>query len=243
MPWDFALILLAMATLVPWRGAVRMRQLLARPQLASTDRLALYASTIAFQWFAVALVVWRSHARGLTSRDLGLSLVQKDRAWQTAVSLCILLVLGQLLSLRYVARLPPERQGFLRLMANKVLPQNLVESLAFLALTGTVALCEEFLYRGFVFAVIQRATSSAGLATAGSALVFALAHLYQGKRGVRTTFFVGLLFGVTRIWTGSIAPTILVHFLVDLVAGVVAPRWLRNTGAQAQAAPDSGSRQ
>lgn len=227
MPWDFALILLVLATLVPWRGAVRMRQLLARPHLATTDRLALYASTIAFQWFAVAIVVWRSHARGLTPADLGLSLAQKDRVWEVAAALTVLLALAQLLSLRYVARLPPERQGFLRLMAAKVLPQNFLESLAFLALTATVALCEELLYRGFVFAAIERATSSAGLAVAGSALLFALAHLYQGKRGVRTSFFVGLLFAVTRIWTGSIAPTILTHLVVDLLAGLVAPRWLR----------------
>jgi membrane protease YdiL (CAAX protease family) len=124
-------------------------------------------------------------------------------------------------------------------MAAKVLPQNFLESLAFLALTATVALCEELLYRGFVFAAIERATSSAGLAAAGSAFLFALAHLYQGKRGVRTTFFVGLLFAVSRIWTGSIAPTILAHLVVDLLAGLLAPRWLRNRGSQAESGADS----
>ena len=232
MPWDFALILLALAVLVPWRGTVRMRQLLARPQLATTDRLALYASTIAFQWFAVAVVAWRSHARGLTSAELGVSLVQPDRVWEAALVLTVLLALSQLLSLRYVARLPPERQGFLRLMASKVLPQNLIESLAFTALCATVALCEEFLYRGFVFAALDRATSSAGIAAAGSALLFSLAHLYQGKRGLRMTFIVGLVFGVSRIWTGSIAPTIVTHLVVDLLAGLVAPRWLRSSPSQ-----------
>ena len=226
MPWDFGLILLVLATLVPWRGAVRMRQLLALPHLATPDRLALYASTIAFQWLAVGVVAWRAHARGLAPAELGLSFVQKERIWEAAATLTVLLALGQILSLRYIAQLPPERQGFLRLMASKVLPQNFVESLAFVALTGTVALCEEFLYRGFAYAALERATSSAGLAAAGSALLFALAHLYQGKRGVRTTFLVGLLFAGCRFWTGSLAPTIVTHLVVDLVAGLAAPRWL-----------------
>jgi len=243
MPWDFALILLVMATLVPWRGAVRMRELLARPHLATTDRLALYASTIAFQWFAVALVMWRSHARGLTAKDLGLSLAQEERVFATAAGLTVLLALGQLISLRLLARLPPDRQGFLPSMAAKLLPQNFLESLAFLALTVTVALCEELLYRGFTFAALERTTSSPGLAAAGSALLFSLAHLYQGKQGMRTTFVVGLLFAVSRIWTGSIAPTILTHWVVDLLAGLLAPRWLRRKVSATPPSPPSGADQ
>jgi len=37
-----------------------MKKLLAMPHVSSMERLALYASTIAFQWFAVAVVAWRA---------------------------------------------------------------------------------------------------------------------------------------------------------------------------------------
>ncbi len=72
MPWDFVLILAVLGVFVPWRGAVRVRQLLARPQLTSADRIKLYVSTIAFQWLAAATVFWRSAERGLSRADLGL---------------------------------------------------------------------------------------------------------------------------------------------------------------------------
>src|SRR5260370_1482665 len=66
IPWDFILILIVLGVLVPWRGAVRVRRLLAQPALTSSQRLFLYASTITFQWFIVAVVYWRSAPRHLT---------------------------------------------------------------------------------------------------------------------------------------------------------------------------------
>src|SRR5260370_33592301 len=72
MPWVFIIIFLTRGVFVPWRGAARVRKLLAQPALSTTDRLSLYASTIAFQWLAAFIVAWRSFARGLTASDLAL---------------------------------------------------------------------------------------------------------------------------------------------------------------------------
>src|SRR5712691_2187464 len=72
MSWDFIIIFLILGVLVPWRGSVRVRKLLAQPALSTTDRLSLYASTIAFQWLAAFIVAWRSFARGFTASDLAL---------------------------------------------------------------------------------------------------------------------------------------------------------------------------
>ncbi len=73
MPWDFALILLGLGVLAPWRGAARVRQLLAGPQLSSVERLTVYASTMAMQWAVLALVAWRCHARGLGLGELAVA--------------------------------------------------------------------------------------------------------------------------------------------------------------------------
>ena len=56
MHWDFALILLFFAIAVPFLGRRRIRQLLAVPETTKRQRLRLYASTIAFQWIAVAII-------------------------------------------------------------------------------------------------------------------------------------------------------------------------------------------
>lgn len=240
MPWDFALILLVLAVLVPWRGAVRIKQLLARPHLATADRLALYASTIAFQWVAVGVTAWRCYAHGLSAQRLALAFREPQLTTAATAALALLFAASQLFSLRRLARLPSHRRGFLHHMAQKVMPQNLVESLAFVALVITVALCEEFLYRGFAFAVIQQQTrGSLILASVGSSALFALAHAYQGRRGLSTTFLVGLLFSSARILTGSLAPSVLAHLVADLLAGLAAPRLLRGPSAAAGAVPSS----
>ena len=60
MPWDFWVIFTVLAVVLPWRGRARMKKLLAMPHVSSMERLVLYASTIAFQWVAVAVVGWRA---------------------------------------------------------------------------------------------------------------------------------------------------------------------------------------
>jgi membrane protease YdiL (CAAX protease family) len=108
------------------------------------------------------------------------------------------------------------------------MPRSSIEGLAFVALAATASLCEEFLFRGFVFAVLFGVTGSLAAAIIGSSLLFALAHLYQGTRGIITTFILGLILASLRIWPGNIVPAIALHFLVDIMAGFVAPRFLRS---------------
>jgi membrane protease YdiL (CAAX protease family) len=56
-----------------------------------------------------------------------------------------------------------------------------------------------------------------------------VAHVYQGRRGVITTFVVGLIFAFTRIWTGSLIPAIAAHIGMDLTIGIYASQLLRKT--------------
>lgn len=60
MPWDFVVIPLVLGVIVSWRGAVRLREFRPQPRLESSERLALYARTIGFQWISTTVVTWRS---------------------------------------------------------------------------------------------------------------------------------------------------------------------------------------
>lgn len=242
MPWDFALILIVLGVLVPWRGAVRIKKLLGREPLSTADRLALYASTIAFQWLAVAVVAWRCHVRGLNTQRLALVYSDPPVIILTTVALSFFLGATQIFSLRRLARSPAHRQKHLPHLAQTVMPHNLIEALVFVALVSTVALCEEYLYRGFAFAALQDAArGSIFLAAIGSSALFALGHLYQGTRGLRTTFIVGILFAGARIVTASLLPSISAHFVTDLVAGLAGPRILRTPLAPADTMPPTRS--
>ncbi len=231
IPWDFILILIVLGVLVPWRGAVRVKRLLAQDALTTSQRLSLYASTIAFQWLLVAVIFWRSFSRHLSPNELGLVVSGVWQTWFVALVVTGLLCMNQWAGVRKMARLPPSQRGFLFQFTQKIMPQHPSEAFVFVALACTAGLSEEFVYRGFVFAVFSRAfvqtPFAAFFALVVSSAWFAMAHLYQGRRGIITTFVVGILFSTVRIWTGNIVPAIVGHIGVDLVAGLYAPRVLR----------------
>src|SRR2546425_6341583 len=85
MSWDIALIFFVLGVILPWRGRARMKKLLAMPRVSTMERLSLYASTIAFQWFAAAVVVWRAWAHGFTAPRLGLAIPDGSRILVAAV--------------------------------------------------------------------------------------------------------------------------------------------------------------
>jgi membrane protease YdiL (CAAX protease family) len=66
------------------------------------------------------------------------------------------------------------------------------------------------------------------VAIIGSAALFSIAHIYQGRRGLIATFIVGAVFSGVRAWTGSLLPTMAAHFAADLAAGLLAPVWLNS---------------
>ncbi len=226
IPWDFWLIFAVLGVLIPWRGAVRVRRLLRMPQVSAMDRLTIYASTIAFQWLLAAVVAWRCYVRSVSAADLGLIVHHPSRT--ALISAGILLVFGllQYAGIRRMATQDPSSHSHLREISMRLMPRSSVETLAFVSLATTASLCEEFLFRGFVYAVLDHVTASAIAAVVGSSVLFSLAHLYQGKRGLITTFILGLILAGTRIWAGNLVPAIAGHLLVDLMAGYLAPRYL-----------------
>ena len=225
MPWDFVVILIILGILVPWRGAVLIRELLARPDLNSRERLALYISTATFQWVLTALVYWRYLARGYTNLQLGIGVPDVFRSVIAAGILSIILTVNQLASVRFLSRLPHDKRGFVAEFARRMMPHAGSEILGFTALVATVAVCEEFLYRGFVQAVFSGIAGPV-VAMVVSSVLFAVGHIYQGRRGLLATFVVGVLFAVARQWTGSLIPSIIAHFVTDFCAGIASWKWL-----------------
>src|SRR5262249_883705 len=104
MPWDIAFIFFVLGVIVPWRGRVRMKQLLAKPEVTSSERLTLYGSTIVFQWIAVGIAAWRARAHGFTSTELGLTVGEPVGVAVYAVLGTAVIVTLQWLNLRRIGR-------------------------------------------------------------------------------------------------------------------------------------------
>lgn len=226
MHWDYLTILFFMAVIVPWRSRVRVAALLQSHAVESRERIALYASTIAFQWTIALAIFWRCHARGLSFFELGLSVPQAARAVTAAIAISAVLVVNQVFGVLRLVRLPPAKRGIVGQLAERLVPRINTEKWIALALVLTVAFCEEFIYRGFIESLFQREFSSLAAGAVISAGLFSVAHAYQGRRGIITTFIVGLLFSSVRIWTSSLLPSVIIHFAVDLSAGIASARLL-----------------
>jgi membrane protease YdiL (CAAX protease family) len=228
MHWDFALILIFLGVAVPVLGRRRIHQLLDSPETSKMDRLSIYASTIAFQWLAAVIILWRTRAHGITLAQLGVAIPKPALAITIAIVLAALISVNQIYSLRRLVAKPSEIKGVLPQLALKLFPRDAVERLIFFALVLTVAMCEEFIYRGFVQRVFQDwAGGYVIVGIVGSAFFFALAHLYQGRKGLVTTLIVGSLFSIVRAWTSSLFTTVVAHFIADFSIGMLAPAKLR----------------
>jgi membrane protease YdiL (CAAX protease family) len=226
MPWDICLIFFVLGVILPWRGRARMKKLLATPHVGTMERLVLYASTIGFQWIAVAVVAWRAWAHGYRAKELGLATYNGSRIAIASIVGALTIATLQWLNLRRVGRIPSEKRGNIQAIAERILPQSTIELLPFFALAITAGLCEEFLYRGFTIAVLTRLGSPGWLAVLISSIFFGLAHLYQGRGGFVSTMVIGGVLGTGRIVYDSLVPVIFWHSAVDVVAGVAGPRYL-----------------
>ena len=232
IPWDFALILVLLATVVPWRGAVRINRLLHNPGLSSADRLSLYRSTIFFQWIIVAIVAWRSSSGMMSAEELGIEAPDPWRVVLASLVLTAVLSSIQVVSLRQITRMPERQRGSLFAITEKIMPRTPTELRVYTGLAFTAGVSEEFLYRGFVFGAFARIFANVGFSVAAAAVLssvwFSLAHIYQGRRGLITTFVVGIVFTSARIWSQSLIPPAIAHFGVDLAAGLCVSRFLRS---------------
>jgi len=227
MPWDIWLIFLVLAVVVPWRGSIRLKQLLAKPRVESRERVSLYLSTILFQWVAVGIAGWRAWVHGYTRPELGLSTGPNLlRTIIAGIVGTVLLASLHWMNFRRMGRLLDKLPPRVQAMATRILPQSATERLPFSALAITAGCCEEFLYRGFAMAAFARAGFPIWASVVVSSVLFGAAHLYQGRGGLIGTGILGLLFSAFRAYTGSLLPVAAWHAAVDIVAGIAGPIYL-----------------
>jgi uncharacterized protein len=230
MPWDFWLIFVALGVVIPWRGRVRLKRLLAQPAVETKEKLVLYGTTITVQWIFAGVVAWRAFAGGLTFADLGLGHRATTNLLLWSLAGCVCFGIFQWFNLRRVGRMTGPVPDFMRNLAERVLPRSAVEFGPYVALALTAGVCEEFLYRGFAMAALAHIGIAPWAVVAISSVFFGLAHTYQGRSGVFGTTLLGLLFGIARLYVHSLTPVIAWHAAVDVMAGVAGPRYLLSRG-------------
>ena len=102
-----------------------------------------------------------------------------------------------------------------------LLPSSVGELRYFTVLSITAGVCEEVLFRGYL---IWYLAIYVGLPTASvlSGVAFGLGHLYQGRRQAVKIIFVGFVFVLFYVGTGTLWIPMALHALLDAAQGRLA---------------------
>ncbi len=189
--------------------------------IAGAHRRSLYVRSMAVLWMLalVTLYAWWRHGRPFDA--LGFQLLP-GIVTTSAEIVCVMAAIAIVVRLQKMATWSPEKKAALRGRIGAVavvVPRTKGELALFLGVALTAGICEELLYRGFLFAVAAPFVSIYGAAVV-SAIVFGLGHTYQGVRGIALTAAVGLFLGAFYFLTGSIVFPMILHVLIDINGGV-----------------------
>lgn len=105
---------------------------------------------------------------------------------------------------------------------DSLLPHSLVEVLLWIALSITAGICEELAFRGYLQRQFHALSGSIVIAVLAQALVFGLAHSYQGWKAVVVISVLGALYGALAAWRGNLRVNVIAHASTDIWEG-----WLK----------------
>ena len=185
-------------------------------QVRQMPRLALYLSAAISQWALAGLGLLIFFFSPLRAFSIGFRMLAPTLALASAGALVALAVAAICLGLFLESRgwWPAEAE-----LVYLLIPKTRCEKFwSVLLLAPTAALCEEFLYRGFLLAQLTQWLRSESWAWAASSLAFGLAHAYQGWQGMLRATLLGALLAYPVLRFGSLYPSMLAHGLIDALA-------------------------
>jgi membrane protease YdiL (CAAX protease family) len=231
------LALIAADHFVVWRAFVKEARI-----DGTRARRTLWMRTAILMWVTSALVLGFWLATGVPMQSVGLGLPVGWRLWiPLAVGAAfVALQVNSAVKLNRVA--VPNEKLRARLGAGiaAISPRTVSELPGFFGVSLTAGFCEELLFRGFLIWVMQP-VAGLGMAAVAAAMLFGVAHSYQGLGGVIRTGLFGLVFTAIVLVTRSLWPAIVLHAAVDAMGGVIAWLVLREPVQQSPALEASAS--
>jgi len=174
-----------------------------------------YVSLLVFEWLLVLYVRMGVRKRGVRLRDL------VGGRWATPKEVMKDIALGAGLWAVWIGLMNPHILGQGTNAAQGLLPQGILESLAWIPLALSAGFCEELAFRGYLQQQFQAITGSATWAVLIQALVFGLGHLYEGVGPVARIMLYGILFGLLALWRKSLRPGMIAHAWSDIFGVII----------------------
>lgn len=188
-------------------------------------RVPTYLLTMGWEWLLVGYIAWGIRRERMSLRELtgGKWTTPEDALFDLAVAVGFWIVAaGILVGISYALGLArPQQIEQARRQLGPLLPRTSLETGLWLVLSATAGFCEEIMFRGYLqkqFTVLLR---NVWLAALAQAVIFGVAHAYQGGRRIILISAYGMLFGVLAIVRKSLRPGMIGHFLQDSFSGIV----------------------
>ncbi len=187
-------------------------------------RVTAYLLTMAWEYLLVGYILWGARKKQVRLReivggkwksvgDFLLDVVIAFGFWMVAAG--VLAGLSYALGLASASQVEQAKKQL-----GALLPQNGLELGLWIALSATAGFCEEIMFRGYLQKQFQAATRSSAAAVVLQALVFGVAHAYQGGRRIILIAVYGALFGVLAVWRKSLRPGMFGHMMQDSFSGL-----------------------
>ena len=223
-----ALTLVLLIVALPINSALLKRRI---GSLSPTRRgkLFRYGRTIVVLWTLTALAAYALRLHGGSLADAGVRM--PDAPAELAFGL-IVLIPPLIAVLAGATRNIQRSRGILA-----IVPSGAMEWIAFIAVAASAGICEEFLYRGYALTVIAALTGNVLLGVLASSLAFGFAHAYQGRSGIFGATISGLLFAFVFLFTHSLYPCMIGHFMQDIAGGAILSQ--RSVGGGQENQPDA----
>jgi hypothetical protein len=194
----------------------------------SPARILLYGGTFVTQLVLILLVWFGIRLRGVRMRDL------IGGRWDTVekflldvaiaagfwlVSVVLLLGLRIALGTLDLHNLEKTKNDTLR-MLGPIAPHTYLEAGLFVLLSICAGLFEEIIFRGYLQRQFKALSNNAAMGIAISAIIFGLAHGYQGTRMMIVLAVFGSFFGILAHLIKSLRPGMMAHAFQDSLSGI-----------------------
>lgn len=193
-------------------------------------RIRVYIQIMAGLWLATAWAAGIMGPRGLWRVSLS-SGMAKLLPPSPIIAFFVLISVCAIALPALLARIPARAQGITQALGklSYLLPKNQRERLWWVMLSLTAGICEECIFRSFVFRYLQGPPWRFGIATAigVACAVFALGHLYQGLLPALGTGVLAALLFLFFLGTGNLLLPIAIHALTDMRILLLIPRSAR----------------
>jgi membrane protease YdiL (CAAX protease family) len=192
--------------------------------IAHRGRVTVYLLTLAWEYLLVGFILWGARKRGVTLREIvgGRWKSPEDLLIDVAIAFAFWMVAaGTLAALSFALGLAsPSQLAEAKKQIGPLLPKSGLELALWLVLSATAGFCEEIMFRGYLQQQFRAATRSTAAAIVLQAVVFGIAHAYQGGRRIILIAVYGALFGMLAAWRKSLRPGMIGHAMQDSFSGI-----------------------